>query len=79
MDETMMSGLASGFVGGVISGIVMAFAIYILRSGLTSLRRARMLTVETALGDVGRSIRDLHDRARAEGRASLFFSAKKTE
>lgn len=74
-----MSGFASAIVGSVISGIVVAFAIYIFRSGRASLHRARMLTVETALGDVGRSIRDLHEKARDEGKSTMFFSAKKTD
>lgn len=79
LSTMLMSDFASGVVGSTVSGIVLVFAVYILRSGLSSLRRARMLTVETALGDVGRSIRDLHEKARDEGKSTMFFSAKKTD
>jgi len=79
LNSALMSDFASGVVAGVVSGLVIMFAVYIFHSGRSSLRRARMLTVETALGDVGRSIRDLHKQARDEGKSPLFFSAKKIE
>jgi len=81
-DETLsgilMSDFASGIVGSMVSGLAIVFAAYIFRSGRSSLRRARLLTVEAALGDVGLSIRDLHRKARDEGNSTVFFSAKRS-
>lgn len=57
MNTDLLVALAAGLPGAL-------FAVWIVLTGEASIRRARSLTVEAALGDVGRSLRDLR-RSRA--------------